>query len=202
MLELIEISAVVACGIFGILMARKHQFDLIGVFTLGFITAFAGGTLRDLFLGRHPLFWIENDHYPVIIFVLALLSPVLPYSRAKFERWLDVPDALGLGLFALVGARYSLEAGTSLFIASLMGVVTGTAGGAICDVICNEVPRLFRATPLYATCAFTGCWSYFGLRHVGLPDSQALAAGIAIVVLLRFVALKWHISLPTLREGE
>ena len=199
MIQLIEIGAVLAGGIFGVLLARKNQFDLIGVFTLSFITAFAGGTLRDLFLGRRPLFWIENDHYAVIIFVIALLSPLLPYRRLNFERWLDVPDALGLGLFAITGARYAIEMETSLFIASLMGVVTGTAGGAISDVVCNEVPRLFRATPLYATCAFAGCWGYFGLRP-GLPEAYALAGGIAIVVLLRFIALKWHIRLPTLRD--
>lgn len=196
MLQLIEFGAVVSSGIFGILLARKHRLDFIGVFTVAFITAFAGGTLRDLFLDRHPLFWIANDHYAVIVFLLALTSTLIPSRTTPIEGWLQLPDALGLGLFAIVGANHSLEAGTSLFIASLLGVVTGTAGGAISDVICNEVPRLFKATPLYATCAFAGCWSCFGIQHAFGRSDHALFVGIAVVVVSRLAALRWKICLP------
>jgi len=196
MLHLIEFGAVVSSAVFGILLARKHRLDFIGVFTVAFITAFAGGTLRDLFLDRHPLFWIANDHYALVVFVLALGSAFLPAKGVPLDRWLQLPDALGLGLFAIVGATHSLEAGTSLFIAALMGVVTGTAGGAISDVICNEVPRLFKATPLYATCAFVGCWSYFGMLKITSREDVALGVGIAVVVISRLAALRWHICLP------
>jgi uncharacterized membrane protein YeiH len=196
MLHLIEFGAVVSSGVFGILLARKNRLDFIGVFTVAFITAFAGGTLRDLFLDRHPLFWIANDHYAVTVFFLALGSTLIPAKGIPVERWLQLPDALGLGLFAIVGAKYSVEAGTSLFIASLMGVVTGTAGGAISDVICNEVPRLFKATPLYATCAFAGCWGYFTIQHLLDHEDAALVVGIAIVVIARLIAIRWHICLP------
>ena len=196
MLQLIEFGAVVSSAVFGILLARKHRLDFIGVFTVAFITAFAGGTLRDLFLDRHPLFWIANDHYAVIVFVLALISTCLPSRSVPVDRWLQLPDALGLGLFAIVGANHSIEAGTSLFIASLMGVVTGTAGGAISDVICNEVPRLFKATPLYATCAFAGCWSCFAVQSALGRNDLALLIGIAVVVISRLVALRWNICLP------
>ena len=196
MLHLIEFGAVVSSAIFGILLARKHRLDFIGVFTAAFITAFAGGTLRDLFLDRHPLFWIANDHYAVIVFFLALGSTLIPSRATPIEGWLQIPDALGLGLFAIVGANYSLEAGASLFIASLMGVITGTAGGAISDVICNEVPRLFKATPLYATCAFAGCWSCFGIQQTIGHGDLALFVGIAVVVVSRLAAIRWRICLP------
>jgi len=200
MLQLIESGAVVSSAIFGILLARKHRLDFVGVFTVAFTTAFAGGTLRDLFLDRHPLFWIANDHYAVIVFFLALGSALIPSRTATIEAWLQIPDALGLGLFAIAGANAALEAGTSLFIASLMGVITGTAGGAISDVICNEVPRLFKATPLYATCAFAGCWVCFGIQHsVGRGD-LALLIGIAVVVASRLAAIRWQICLPEHKE--
>ena len=196
MLNLIEFGAVVSSAIFGILLARKHRLDFIGVFTVAFITAFAGGTLRDLFLDRHPLFWIANDHYAVIVFLLALTSTLIPSRATPIETWLQIPDALGLGLFAIVGANYALEAGTSLFIASLLGVITGTAGGAISDVICNEVPRLFKATPLYATCAFAGCWSCFGVQQTFGRNDYALFVGITVVVVSRLAAIRWRICLP------
>ena len=196
MLQIIEFGAVFSSAIFGILLARKHKLDIIGVFTVAFITAFAGGTLRDLFLDRHPLFWIVNDHYVVIVFCMALLSPLIPRNDVKLDHWLQVPDAFGLGLFAIVWASYSIEAETSMFIASLLGVVTGTAGGAVSDVICNEVPRLFKAPPLYATCAFTGCWAYFGTLHFFGEEELALVTGISIVVLTRLVAIRFNICLP------
>lgn len=196
MLPIIEFGAVFSSAVFGILLARKNQLDIIGVFTVAFITAFAGGTLRDLFLDRHPLFWIANDHYAVIVFIMALLSPIIPRNDVRLDRWLQIPDAFGLGLFAVVGANYSIEAGTSMFIASLLGVVTGTAGGAISDVICNEVPRLFKATPLYATCAFAGCWSYFGVLHFSGEEELALMTGISMVVISRLAAIHFKICLP------
>ncbi len=196
MLQIIEFGAVFSSAIFGILLARKHQLDIIGVFTVAFITAFAGGTLRDLFLDRHPLFWIANDHYAVIVFCMALISPFVPRNDVTLDRWLQIPDAFGLGLFAIVGASYSIEAGTSMFIASLLGVVTGTAGGAVSDVICNEVPRLFKATPLYATCAFAGCWAYFGSLYFSGEEELSLTAGIAVVVVARMVAIRFNICLP------
>lgn len=174
----------------------KKPLDFIGVFTVAFITAFAGGTLRDLFLDRQPLFWIANDHYAVIVFLLALASTLIPAKTSQVEAWLQIPDALGLGLFAIVGANHALQAGTSLFIASLMGVVTGTAGGAISDVTCNEVPRLFKATSLYATCAFAGCWSCFAVQLVLGRSDIALFVGIAVVVISRLVAIRLNICLP------
>ena len=196
MIPIIEFGAVCSSAVFGILLARKNQLDIIGVFTVAFITAFAGGTLRDLFLDRHPLFWIANDHYAVIVFIMALASPIIPRNEVTLDRWLQIPDAFGLGLFAIVGANYSIEAGTSMFIASLLGVVTGTAGGAISDVICNEVPRLFKATPLYATCAFAGCWSYFGTLHFTKEEELALVIGISVVVFTRLIAIRLNICLP------
>lgn len=196
MLQVIEFSAVISSGIFGIMLARKNRLDFIGVFTVAFITAFAGGTLRDLFLNRHPLFWIANEHYPLIIFTIALSSTLIKKGKDGFENWLQVPDAIGLGLFAIIGANYAIEAGTPLFLAALMGVVTGTAGGAISDVICNEVPRLFKATPLYATCAFVGCWVYFGVKAWTGSEQWALPSGIGVVVATRLMSVHWNICLP------
>ena len=197
MLQLIEFLAVVSGAVFGALLARRKQMDFVGVFSVAFITAFGGGTLRDILLDRHPLFWIANAHYPVIVFILALIILTLGHWIRRAERWLDIPDALGLGLFSIVGAGFALEADTSLFIASLFGVITGTFGGVIGDVVCNEVPNLFRPkTPLYATCGFVGCWAYMLLGKSGVPENISLWTGISVVVAVRMVALRWNIRLP------
>ncbi len=171
MFDLIELMAVVTSACYGVLLARQHRMDLVGVFSLAFIVAFGGGTLRDLFLDRHPLFWIREHHYPVIVFILALLTSLIPRLPRSTERYLSVPDALGLGLFTVVGATVAVEVGTSYFIASLLGVVTGTFGGVMGDVVCNRAPRLFGSAPLFATCSFAGCWLLFLLYT--LPISPA-----------------------------
>lgn len=197
MLQLLELLAVIASAAFGVLLARSKRMDLVGVASVAFVVAFGGGTLRDVLLDRRPLFWIENEHYAWIVFGLALVGTLLPRVPARLDRWLHVPDALGLGLFSIVGAGFALASGTSMFIASLFGVITGAFGGVIADIVVNEVPSLFKpTTPLYATCAFAGCWVYMLLRLAGVAPPISLWAGVATVVGLRLAALRWHITLP------
>jgi len=200
MLRLIEFLAVISGGIYGVSLARRQQMDFVGVFCVAFITALGGGTLRDVLLDREPLFWIQASHFPVIVFGLALVATLLRRWTRWVERsmrWLYVPDAWGLGLFSIVGVKYALEAHTSLFVATLFGVITGSFGGVIGDVVCNEVPSLFRSgTPLYATCSFIGCWLYLGFRLAGLPENAAMWLGILFIVGLRLAAVRWDVRLP------
>lgn len=199
LITFIELCAVIASGTFGALLARRKGMDFVGVLTVALIAAFGGGTVRDLFLDRQPLFWIANDHYPLIVFAIALVVALTGgrwLLSGAFERFLHVPDALGLGLFSMVGVQYALDAQTSLFIASLLGVTTGICGGLIGDVVCNDVPSVFVTSPLYATCSFAGCWSYLGI--IQFPDAEAFALGIgiAVTVVLRLVALRYNWRLP------
>ncbi|MEZ4415432.1 MAG: trimeric intracellular cation channel family protein [Gemmatimonadota bacterium] len=199
--DLIELAAVLSAGLFGVLLARKKGMDFVGVFSVSCIIAFGGGTLRDLFLDRTPLFWIGSPEYPVLIFVLSLLASVLRFpEESRLIRWLFVPDALGLGLFSALGAGYALAAGTSLFVASLLGVITGTFGGVLGDIVSNEIPSLFRSgTTLYATCAFVGSWVFLVLQVAGVPEPWPVTAGIVTTVSMRLGAVlgEWH--LPALR---
>lgn len=200
MMQLIELLAVVSSAIYGVLLARRKEMDLVGVFSVAFVTAFGGGTLRDLLLDRTPMFWIQHAHYPLVVFLLALVATVSRGWNAWqrwAQRWLFLPDALGLGLFSIVGAGYALEADTSLFIAALFGVITGTFGGVIGDVICNEVPSIFRPhSTLYATCSFAGCWVFLLLHEAGFSKDLTLWTGTLTVVTLRLIAVRWDLRLP------
>ena len=197
-----ELVAVVASGTYGAILARQHRMDFIGVFSVGFIGAFGGGTLRDLILDRHPMFWIREEHYPVIVFGIALAVSL----TRSVPRWMDkilvAADALGLGLFSVVGATAAIEFGTSAFIASLLGVVTGTFGGVIGDIVCNKVPSLFSTTPLFATCSFTGCWLLFLLESTTIPDYMAIIAAITFIVAFRLAAIRFQWRLPHHNHGE
>jgi len=199
MLTAIEYTAVISSALYGVLLAARKELDVIGSITLAFAIAFGGGTLRDLFLDRHPLFWIANVHFSQIVFVLAALGAFLPRLTHRLEPYLALPDALGLGLFSVLGALFAVEAGAPLFVASLMGVVTGTFGGVIGDVICNEIPRLFRPSPLYATCSFLGAWVYLILIRCAAPAGWAITGGIAVTVILRLIAVRRGWSFPAAR---
>ena len=196
----IEFLAVIVSAIYGVLLAARKGMDAMGVFAVAFAVAFGGGTLRDLFLDRTPLFWIGNAHYPIIVFAVALLAgPILRFVK-HIRPLLVGPDALGMALFTLTGTGYALEAETAPFVAVMLGVITGTFGGVLGDVLCNEVPSLFTPSPLNATCAFTGAWVYWGALEVNVPEKYALLAGLAVIVIFRLVSVRWNWCLPRVRE--
>ncbi len=200
MFQLLEFFAVVTAATYGIFQARAAKMDVLGVFVVSSTVAFGGGTLRDLFLDRHPLFWISNPHYPLIVFFMAVVSCLIRSIPPNYKKYLDIPDAIGMGLFSIVGTQFALEAGTNYFIAAFMGVITGTFGGVISDVFCNRVPTLFKSAPLYATCSFVGCWVFLMVHYFGMADSVAAFLGIITVVLTRFAALYWNITLPEMND--
>lgn len=171
--------------------------DATGLFAVAFAMAFGGGTVRDLCLDRHPLFWIENSHYAIIVFVIALIAALAPGLVGKFERFLILPDAIGMGLFTVAGADIALDSGTSMFLAVLFGVITGTFGGVLADIICNEIPVLFRpGTPLCATCCFAGAWVFVLAQKLGVPQQYSFILGFCAVVAARLSAIRWRIALP------
>lgn len=196
MITTIELAAVVTAAIYGVLLARRKNFDIVGIFSVAFLVAFGGGTLRDLFLNRHPLFWIANSHYAVIVFAMSVAGALLPPGLSRVRAFLPVPDAFGLALFTITGAAYALENETSLFIAAVLGTVTGTFGGVIAEVVCNEIPSLFRSAPLYATCSFTGAWIYLLGIRMDLPPGPVAIAASAIIILFRLAAVRWNLRLP------
>ena len=196
MLTTIEFLAVLISGIYGVLLACRKQLDAVGVFTVAFTVAFGGGTLRDILLDRRPLFWIENDHYVMMVLGVSLIGAFLPRGIVRLERFLAIPDALGLALFSIVGTGFAMEAGTSPFIAAIFGVITGTFGGVIAEVICNEIPTLFRSAPLYAICSFTGSCVYLMARTTTEHENLSILLGVIVIVGFRWSSLRWNIRLP------
>ena len=196
MLQAIEILGIITFALSGIAEAQRKRMDLVGIYAVAFITAFGGGTLRDLLLARTPLFWVAHQEYAILVLALTVAALVFPAFTRIPARWLIVPDALGLGLFSVAGAGYAQAAGTSLFVASIMGVITGVFGGVMRDVVCNEIPYVFRNTHWYATCAFLGCWLYLLLDAARVGPALALPLSVASITALRLAALRYNFRLP------
>lgn len=199
-LKFIEIAGIIAFAITGIIEARRKQMDFIGTYSVAMITAFGGGTIRDLLINRYPMFWIENYTYPVLILALAFISIFLLRKQSSFGKpvlfVLNILDALALGLFSAAGTSYALAEGIFWFNAVLIGVVTGVFGGVLRDIICNEVPVVFTQSQLYATCAFVGSLVYAIMINYFPEDSVTpLVVCILLTSTLRFISIKYNIKL-------
>src|SRR5690606_8966930 len=127
-----------------------------GVLVIAVVTAIGGGTLRDLLLDRHPIFWFREMENLVVIVLAALLTPVYVRFRRAPERALLIADALGLAVFTISGTQLAWTAGLPGAIAVMMGVITGVAGGMMRDVLTTEIPLILRREHLYATAAIVG----------------------------------------------
>jgi uncharacterized membrane protein YeiH len=200
LLSTIEILGIFAFAITGIIEARRKEMDMIGTYSVAMITAFGGGTLRDVLINHYPLFWIENYKYPVFILVLSGISIFLLRKKSSFGKpmliTLGLLDALGLGLFSAVGTSYALGAGTYWFNAVLIGVVTGIFGGVMRDVICNEVPVFFKQSQLYATCSFFGALLFVILANYFPSDNSIpVYSCILLTFSLRVISIKYNIQL-------
>ena len=198
-LYVLDMLGIAVFAVSGALAAGRKELDLIGVVVLAFVTAIGGGTLRDLLLDRHPIFWLADQWYVIVITGSALLTVAWSRWRAPPEPALLVADALGLALFSVVGAQIAERAGLPPLACIILGTITGCAGGVIRDVLSNELPMLLRQGFLYATCAIAGTATYFLLAWIGVAAAIATLVGMAVVAALRFASIWWRLQLPVFR---
>ena len=196
---IVELAATAAFALAGIMEGARKKLDAVGVCVVGFLTAFGGGTLRDLLLDKRPFFWVQ--HVEMLWGVLGLCVLAMAFLRHRhFEltaRAIQWPDALGLGLFAATGVHQALLLQLPAVVAVLMGVITGVFGGVLRDVVCNEIPTAFHDHRPYALCAFVGGWAYVGLWQLAAPGWLALVVCVGITAGLRSLALWRNWELPT-----
>ncbi len=194
----IEVGGTLAFAMSGLIEATRKRMDIVGVFSVAFVSAFGGGTLRDILLDRRPLFWIENQEYLWLVLAMVATTPLwLQTLRHKVGgRLMELADALGLGLFAISGTTLANAAGMPVLVSMMMGVITAVFGGVSRDVLCNEVPKVYSDHRPYAVCALFGCGVFLALDAIGLPLPIATLAGIAAATGSRLLALVFDVRLP------
>lgn len=200
--RILDLLGVAVFAASGALAAGRKRLDLLGVLVVAAVTAIGGGTIRDLLLDRHPVFWIADAVYLYIVIAAAALTILYTRRFRPPERLLLVADALGLGLFTISGARIAEQAGLSGIAAVLMGTLTGAAGGVVRDLLTAEIPIILRRGEIYATAAIAGASVYLLLQGAGVGRGAAALAGMATVVGLRLGGVAWRISLPVYAVGD
>lgn len=197
-LRLLDWLGIAAFAASGALVASRKQMDAVGFVLIAIVTGFGGGTLRDLLLGRTPVFWLDRPELLAIAAgaaIVVFFTAHLVESRFRALVWVD---AAGMALFAVVGAEIALIAGAAPWAAVLLGVMTATGGGILRDVICGELPLILRRE-IYITAAAAGAAAYVALRLAPLPRDVALPAGLLIGFGIRAAAILRGWSLPPYR---
>ena len=200
LLYILDLVGVAVFASSGALAAGRKRLDLLGVCVLAIVTAVGGGTIRDLLLDRHPLFWLDDPTYLIVILASALITVAIARARlaqrGALLTALLVADALGLALFSVAGAQIAERAGLPTASVVLLGTVTGAAGGVIRDVLSAEIPLVLRRGNLYASAAIAGTLLYRVLESTGVAQNAAALAGMVLVAALRFAAIAWRLQLP------
>ncbi|WP_264536771.1 trimeric intracellular cation channel family protein [Flavobacterium sp. N1736] len=195
MFHLLDIIGTMAFAMSGALTAMHKKLDPFGVFIIAFVTAVGGGTLRDVLIGRTPVGWMQNLQYVYVIilgFGLAILF------RKKFDKLrtsLFLFDTIGLGVFTLIGLERGLMTGLHPVICIALGTMTACFGGVIRDILCTEIPTIFRRE-IYATICIFGGIVFFGLRELNLEDDVLYLVTSIVIITVRLMAVKFKWYLP------
>ena len=201
-LQILEIIGTVAFGASGLIAAARKKLDMVGVVLLVLVTAFGGGTLRDILLDRHPFFWMQNEIWIWLLAGLAILTQFLVKARniELSAKAIDWPDAIGLGVFAASGTQIALDLGNSPLIASIMGVITAAFGGLIRDVLIAQIPGLVNDHQLYASLAFVGGLFIWLLQYLNVDNTVAALIGAITIIVVRILAIRLGWKLPAWRN--
>lgn len=195
--QIIDILGTIAFAISGVLVALSKKMDPFGVFIIAFVTAVGGGTLRDVLIGQTPVAWMTNMTYVYVIFGATLFA-VLFKSKLNYLRTsLLLFDTIGIGLYTVVGIEKGLVASLHPLICIALGTMTACFGGVIRDILCNEIPVIFRKE-IYATACILGGSTYFVLRELPIAENIVFVIAALVVIVIRLLAVRFKISLPSL----
>lgn len=198
---IIEILGTFSFAASGAFAAMDKKLDPFGVLIISFATAIGGGTIRDVLLGRLPVTWLTDSTTIWVILISAGLSLFFSGWLKKFDRLLFYFDALGLGLFTIMGIQTAIELKLSTGICIMLGTVTGCFGGVLRDVLLNNVPLIFHKE-IYASASILGGLVFFLLKNAGLALGFSSIIAILLVFVIRVLAVRFSWSLPKFYQRQ
>lgn len=186
-----------AFAISGVLTAFHKKLDLFGVFIIAFVTAVGGGTLRDVLIGKTPVGWMLDLNVVYIIILGFVLAVVLRAQLDKLRKSLFLFDTIGLGVFTLIGLEKGINSGLHPVICIALGTMTACFGGVIRDILCNEIPIIFRRE-IYATVCIVGGLVFFALKFINLDNDLIYVMTTLVIISIRLLAVRYKWYLPKL----
>ncbi len=198
LLYVFDMMGIIACAIAGTLLAQHKGFDIAGCILVSMANAIGGGTLRDMALDRHPLFWMTDLSYVLVITLTSLILQIFFHLYHKIDTAVKVFDAIGLAAFSVIGFKVALAQGALPVIAVMMGVWTAIIGGMMRDIICNEIPMVLQKE-IYITASMAGSLVYLCLDHLGMDTGMNDFIMLGVIFAVRMLAIRYDWHLPSIR---
>ncbi|PNQ72198.1 hypothetical protein C1T31_12800 [Hanstruepera neustonica] len=197
----IDILGTIAFAISGVLVALSKKMDPFGILIIAFVTAVGGGTLRDILIGDTPVSWMKNLTFTYVIIGSSVFA-ILFKSKIDYLRTsLFLFDTIGIGLYTVVGVEKGISAGLHPIICIALGTMSACFGGVIRDILCNEIPVIFRKE-IYATACILGGLSYFLIKKLPIDNNVVFIISGLVVIATRLIAVRFKISLPSLYKED
>ena len=196
LLQFITYTGIFVFALTGAFKARSFKMDVFGGIVLAFVTAYGGGTLRDLLIGVRPVNWVNDNIALILVFAGTAFTFLLKENVSRFKRTIFYTDAIGLGLFTAWCIEVALRNGLNDIYSLVMGVITATFGGLIADILCSAIPNLLKKGELYATACAVGGGIYLLLKHIPLDNNINLTICVIVVVGIRIYSKRKRLMLP------
>ncbi|MFD1294323.1 trimeric intracellular cation channel family protein [Lutibacter holmesii] len=194
--DVLDLLGTIAFATSGALTAINKKFDPFGVFIVAFVTALGGGTLRDVLIGRAPVGWMLETYYVYTILATVVITIIFRKQIKFLTKSMFLFDTIGLGIFTIIGTQLGVESHFNPIISIALGTMTAAFGGVIRDILCNQIPVIFRKE-IYATAAIIGSITFLILNMFKLDININYAITTSIVIIIRLIAVRFHLSLPT-----
>jgi len=192
----LDLLGTIAFAISGTLVAIHKKLDSFGVFIIAFVTAVGGGTLRDVLIDRNPVSWMQDLNYVYIIIGATIFTILIRKKIDYLRKSLFLFDTIGLGIFTIIGTEIGIQQGFHPVISVILGTVTATFGGVIRDILCNEIPIIFKKE-IYASACVVGAITFVILSLFEINTTINYSITTLIVIGIRLIAVKLKLSLPS-----
>ncbi|WP_299607919.1 trimeric intracellular cation channel family protein [uncultured Aquimarina sp.] len=193
--DILDILGTIAFAISGALSAMNRKFDLFGIFIIAFVTSIGGGTLRDVLIGATPVSWMQNTLNLYLISGVTILSIIFRNKLDYLKKSLFLFDTIGLGIFTIIGVEKGIQTDLAPIVSVALGTMTGCFGGVIRDILCNEIPVIFRKE-IYATASIAGGICFMVLYQLNTPMNIIYVSTTLLIIVIRLIVVKYRISLP------
>lgn len=198
LIYLLDLVGTFVFAISGIRLAARTNMDIFGASVVGFVTAIGGGTVRDLLLDNHPITWMGDMTYPLVILAAVPFTFVMGKKLKNFSKTLFIFDTIGIAMFTIIGMEKALSFGLNPFLAGMMGMISAVVGGIARDVLCREVPLIFRKE-IYATACLLGAVVFYLGLELNIPENLNYLLTTAVIITIRTVSIRYNLSLPKMK---